>query len=220
MKTENLALDEAFKCLATYDRGSARGDLVPIDEAVISALKDSAARKALERQLSQALAAGGSVVAKEYVCSKLVLVGTDASVPALAGLLEHSELSTAARTALEAIPGSRVSRGLRKALQNTNGLARVGVINSLANRRDRDAVKPLARLLNHPDAQVAGAAASALARIGSAGAADCLARGFPNCPVWLRARFTDALLECAERLRASGETKAADKIQGLLKPSL
>ena len=66
---------------------------------------DAAARKELETRLAAVLDSGGSRAAKDYVCRKLMMIGTAESVPALAALLPDKDLSHMARYALERIPG-------------------------------------------------------------------------------------------------------------------
>ena len=71
-----------------------------------------------------------------------------------------------ARYALERIPGEAVSKALRDAAGKLTGELKIGMINSLAARRDAGSVPMLVGLLKSSDAQVASAAASALGRIG------------------------------------------------------
>ncbi len=66
---------------------------------------------------------------KALACKKLVLVGTSQSVPELAKLLPDPELSSWARTALEAIPDRSADQALWHAAQSLNGELLVGVIN-------------------------------------------------------------------------------------------
>jgi hypothetical protein len=206
----------AFAALKTYDSGSPRGSLLPIDEAVRTSLHDVAAHASLEAQLVGALQAAGSVVAREYVCSKLALIGTDSAVAALAALLSNPQLATAARNALEAIPGNAAAKALRKALSKVEGVLKTGVIQSLAARRDTAAVGELESLLRSPDAQLAGAAAAALAEIGSSRAGRALRNFFSNSPEALRGRAADAVLVCAERLSQQGRKADAESLLKLL----
>jgi HEAT repeat protein len=98
---------------------------------------------------------------------KLSMIGTAASVPALAPLLTDPDESHMARFALERIPAPAAADALRQALGNVRGDLVIGMISSLANRRDTASVKPLAALLAG-DAKIAAAAASALGRIATA----------------------------------------------------
>ena len=52
---------------------------------------------------------------KAAACKRLAMIGDEASVPALAGLLPNAELSSWARIALEVIPGPAPNDALRTA---------------------------------------------------------------------------------------------------------
>lgn len=194
-----LALEAAFKALKTYDRGSSRATLLPIDEAVRAAIAAADARQAMERRLITALAGGLAVVAHEFICSKLALIGTATAVDTLSGLLGDTQLATAARNALEAIPGPEATRALRARLADVDGMQKVGVIQSLGVRRDRESVAALAALLRGGVQSIASAAAAALGEIGSSDAAKALRTFEPSAPAPLRAVLADACLVCAER---------------------
>ncbi|MBE0542654.1 MAG: hypothetical protein IH623_14955 [Verrucomicrobia bacterium] len=215
-KPDAAALDAAFEALKTYDNGSSRGALVPIDEAVMASLDDKAAQKELEQRLATALQHGGSAVAREYTCSKLAMIGSEVCVPALAAQLTAPEFANAARNALEAIPGAQATEALRDHLAKTEGAQKIGVINSLGARRDADSVRPLTALLKHDDAGVAGAAAAALGDIATSNAAKALREFQLKAPEALRLKVADAILTCAERLLAAGKRADAQTLYRLL----
>ena len=106
-----------------------------------------------------------SVYAKAKACQRLAVVGDKTAVPALAALLADSQLSHYARFALEPIPDPTVDEALRAALGKTKGKLLVGIINSLANRKDSRAIGALAGLRHDSDPEVSRAAEAALARI-------------------------------------------------------
>ncbi len=108
---------------------------------------------------------GGSVYAKAKACQRLAVVGDRSAVPALAQLLTEPQLSHYARFGLEPIPDASVDQALRGALEKVKGGLLVGVINSIARRRDRRAIGVLAKLRADSDPEVARAADSALAAI-------------------------------------------------------
>jgi HEAT repeat protein len=214
-KPDATALNGALEALKTYDQGSGRAALLPIDEAVVACLNDKLARKELEGRLATALTSG-SVAAREYLCSKLALIGTEHCVPALAALLKTPELSTAARTALEAMPSRQATKALRDSLPKVEGLQKVGVINSLGARRAPNSVRALAALIKSNDAAMAGAAAAALGDIANSKAAKTLRESLPSVPEKIRSSVTDAILTCAERLLADGERADAQTLYRLL----
>jgi len=98
-QVDKAALDKAFESLKTYDWGTDRNAVKPIDEAVVATGGDAGTRKALEQRLAAVLKTGASRSAKDFVCRKLKTIGTAESVPALAALLPDKELSHMARYA-------------------------------------------------------------------------------------------------------------------------
>lgn len=203
------ALQQAFDTLARYDRGSGRGALKPIDEAVAAATKDAALRGVLDQRLAAVLRGTAPAVAKEYACEKLALIGGPAAVPALAGLLSYPDLAHAATNALQVMTCAEAAAALRDSLAKLGGLALAGVITALGTRRDAASTGKLAALLGNPDPRVASAAAGALGEIGSPAAGRALQQFLPKAPPALRPALGDACLVCAEKLKAAGEAGAA-----------
>ncbi len=200
-------LELAWEALKTYAAGSGRAALLPIDRAVSAAADIGAQRKQLEEQLLHALASCQSVVAREYVCSKLALIGSAVSVPSLCTWLTDAELATAARSALESLPGIAATRALQKSLATVTGLQKVGVINSLAVRKDPSSVAFLTKLLRDSSPEIAAAAAAALGRIASGKAARKLLEFYSETTEATRSKLADALLVCAEGLLAAGHNE-------------
>lgn len=207
-------LDQAFDALKTFDWGGDYNALKPIDEAVVETHGDAAARSELEEQLAALLATGISRAAKDYVCRKLMVIGTAASVPALSALLPDADDSHLARYALERIPAPEAAKALRDALPELDGELKIGVISSLGVRQDAASVPALAMLLSDSDAAVAQAAAQALGAIRSEEAAEALTGSDVNADA--EADAIDATLACAEAVLAAGnKTKALALYRGL-----
>ena len=104
--------------------------------------------------------------AKQFICFKLQVVGTPAQVPVLAAMLDDAKTAEMALAALEQIPGDASLAVLRAGLAKYQGKPLVGVINSLANRKDAGSVAALGKLADGTDAEVAAAALWSLGRIG------------------------------------------------------
>ncbi len=85
-------LTQAFEALKTYDWGSDRKTLGPIDDAVTATRGDATVRKDLETRLAAVLGSGVSRAAKDFACRTLTVIGRAASVPALSALLGDAEL--------------------------------------------------------------------------------------------------------------------------------
>jgi HEAT repeat protein len=106
-----------------------------------------------------------TVYAKAKACQRLSVTGDRTAVAALAALLGDPALSHYARVALEPLPDPAADEALRKALTSVQGRLLVGVIASVAHRRDAKAIPLLAKLQRSPDPEVARAANAALARV-------------------------------------------------------
>jgi hypothetical protein len=202
-------LDQAFDALKTYDWGADPKALAPIDAAALASLSDESARAELEKRLAAVLSTGVSRDAKDFACRKLMLIGTAASVPALAALLAEKDHSHMARYALERIPATEAGQALRDALPKVSGPLKVGVIASLGVRRDSaSCAQELATLLGDSDEAVACAAACALGDLRTAEAAKALAHAKPTSEPMKRA-VIDASLACAEGLLSGGKKTEA-----------
>lgn len=201
-------LDQAFDALKKYDWGTDPKVLKPIDDAVVGAHGNAAARKDLETKLAAVLKSDAPRDAKDYTCRKLMLIGTADSVPALAALLSEKDNSHMARYALERIPAPEAAQAMRDALPKVGPELKVGIIASLGVRQDAASIPTLAALLADADAAVAAAAAHALGDMRNAEAAKVLASGKPATE---RAKLaaTDASLSCAEALLAGGNKAEA-----------
>ena len=101
---------------------------------------------------------------------------------------------------------------MRKALPNTSGKAKVGIINSLGQRRDKKAVKALSKLVYSSDALAAEAAAAALGKIANPSATKALAQAMTKTKGKLRLVVLDSYLKCADKLAAGGKKSEASAI--------
>jgi HEAT repeat protein len=177
-----------------------RGQTVPADT------KEEA------NKLIAVLSSGAGQKEKVDACRSLAVIGTKDAVPALAALLGDEKLSHMARYGLEPIPDPAVDEVLRDALGKLKGRPLVGVIGSIAVRRDAKAAEPLARLLGDTDADVVRTAAKALGRIGTPDAAKLLLEKLGGAPAALRPAVADACLSCAEALVVQGKPAEAAAI--------
>lgn len=210
MASDRVPLDDDFRALAVFDWGADAGPLARIDAATVACHGDTALAADLERRLL-AIATGSTPrAAKEYACRKLALIGTDASVPALAPLLAEPAESHMARFALERIPTPEAAAALRRAVGTVSDDLVIGMISSLANRREPASVVPLAPLLGAAPA-VAAAAAAALGRIATPEAAAALAAAKPQ-PGPVADAVIDARVACADALLLAGDRSAARAI--------
>jgi hypothetical protein len=204
MAFDLATLDAPFAALKAYDWGADAAPFKTIDDAVIAAHGDAALRGELEKRFSAILGAGTSRAAKEYVCRKLMMIGTAASVSPLATLLADKDNSHMARFALERISGPEAADAIRKALGSVPGDLKFGMISSLAARHDAACVPMLAGLLAG-DAKLAAAAAEALGTIHTPEALQALSAADPMAANGVGKAVVDARLACAEALLAAGK---------------
>ena len=146
---------------------------------------------------------------KAKAAQRLATVGTKASVPALTALLRETKLSTYARNALESIPDPAADAALLAAVPKLEGVLQIGVINSIARRKDPKAAPLLSKLLYDPDPLVAQAAAAALGHISGPEASKALQAGLGRTKGMVRNAVADGALICAEELLARGERDQA-----------
>jgi len=211
MAYDSASLDKPLETLKAFDWGGDTAAFEPIDAAVIAVHADPAARADLEKRLAALLTAGTSRAAKEYVCRKLSLIGTAASVPTLAALLPDTDNSHMARFALERINAAEAGAALRQALGTVQGDLKIGMISSLAGRGDTACIPMLAALLAG-DSRTAVAAADALGRIHTPEAVQALTAAGGTSDQAVAAAIVDARLACAESLLKQGKRSEATAI--------
>jgi HEAT repeat protein len=203
---------ELVKTLKGYDWGQSGAALLLIDGEIrkLSNQPDHLAK--LEQALLDILRSDASLAAQRGVCKRLGLIATERSVPVLSPMLTKAETSDMARYALEPIPSKAVDAALRQAMANAHGNMRAGIINSIGNRRDSEAVSALGGLLVDKDDTVAQAAAWALGRIGGPAAIRHLAARRNTAQGRVRTEILNAYLMCAERSAKEGRKAEAAAI--------
>ncbi len=146
---------------------------------------------------------------KAITCKKMAIYGTDQSIPVLVPLLADKELSSWARIALEAIPGPAADAALRHAVGTVEGRLLIGVINSMAVRRDAQAVDVLIKTLEDTDADVACAAAVALGHLGGDQAGKRLMQSLTDSRANVRSAVAQGCILCAEQCLANDQSADA-----------
>jgi HEAT repeat protein len=193
-------LDELLARVARWDFDKNRDDLLAVSTLVAKAQGSVAQTRDFEQRFIAFLKSEASLASKDFVCRQLSVMGSEASVPVLAGMLAEPKTAEIARYALERIPGAAVNQALREALAKSSDKTRIGMINTLGRRRDPDAVPALRRLAVGPDPATAGPALFALAEIADAGALQALAEAQEKSTGALRVTAGQAYLKAADRL--------------------
>jgi hypothetical protein len=212
-------MDELLAKIKTYDWGQSRLPLTEVSDKIKEAYGSPEKLKEIEKSLVGLLKSDATPAAKQFVCRQLCIIGTEQCVPALAEMLTQKPAqemqphpADMARYALERIPGPAVDAALREALAKTTGLVKVGIINSLGERRDAKAAAALCKLISDSDEMMACAAVAALGKIGGPEATEALAKAKGTASGRLRMVVLDAYLKCADKLSAEGKRKQANAI--------
>jgi len=219
--TEMAELQELLEKVKTYDWGQSRLALTEVSDIIKKAHGSSAELRRIEKSLLGVLTSDSKRAGKQFVCRELSIIGTGQSVSVLANMLTDEETSDMARYALERIPGTAVNEALRGALRKAKGKPKIGIINSLGQRRDRRAVRALGRLVGNSDKTVATAAAAALGQIADSRATKALAQAKDKATGKLQMVVLDSYLRCADQLVADGKKAEAVAIyKELQKPEM
>ncbi len=204
---------DAWKALPQYQYGQDMAPLLTLDRVVIQAMRAPATRAACAKRLATLLTLERtSLPARQYICLQLRQIGTPAEVPVLARLLAQPETTEMARYALESIPGTASGAVLRDALATRKGKPLIGLINSVAARRDAAAVLALQRLSTSSDKHVAAAALWALGNIASESATAYLLQRAERTKDPVPQELAVPLLRCADAMRRNGKADEAEKL--------
>jgi len=213
---------DVWERAAGFEQGKSRVALIEIEGLVTAALKgDERQRATIAERLCGLLERGdATVAARSFACRQLARIGSKESVPALANLLTDEHLSHMARYALQRIPHEEAGKALREALSKTSGELRIGILDSLGERRDAASVPVVDALLTTADRDTALAIVELLGKVGNEAAAEVLARleymRVPDAAKTPTDRLADAVLRCADTLAATGHGERARELYALI----
>jgi HEAT repeat protein len=152
---------------------------------------------------------------RHWFVLQLERIGKGESVPALTRLMssDDAHLRDYARRALEQNPDPAATEALLKELTSTKDATwKIGLIESLGQRRVEEAIDPIAAVLADSDPAMASAAATALANIGGLESAKALfgVLNKPWGPVSMKA--AEALIDIAHERAAHNDVVNAGKL--------
>jgi hypothetical protein len=199
-----------------YDFGDSRAALTELSDEIRKAYGKPEELKTTEAWLLTVLQSDAKYAGKQYVCRELSVIGTDQSVPVLAPMLTNQEYSDMARYALERIPGEAPDKALLEALPKAEGKAKIGIVNSLGERGCKPAAAEIAKLAGNSDKLLAGAAVSALGKIGGPDALAGLDKALQGAADDQKIAVYDAYLKIADKMAAAGDKTGAGKIYDTL----
>jgi HEAT repeat protein len=153
-----------------------------------------------------------SMDVRRQIARLLGYVSGAAEVPALAAAMKELDLREEARCALDRNSSDEATDALLAALNEMGPRFRVGVVNSLGNRKGDKAVKALQSLVNDEDREVRIAAADALAKIPDLTSDTVLVTLSKQECRCTRQAAHKARVRLAETLAKAGDKTAARKI--------
>lgn len=194
--------------LYTLDYAGNQQALVSFDREIASAGTDARKLAAIASRLVDVLRrADATPAARQAACQRLgtllALAPTrpidTATLAVITPMLTSDGEVDFARLALEPVPGAAIDDAFVGALARSTGRTRLGLIQSIGNRRIAAAVPALGGLLGQPDSATAAAAATALGQIGNRAALAAL-RAAPRAT---DAAVVEAKFATARRLPAA-----------------
>jgi HEAT repeat protein len=220
--------DQVIAAAASYHAGDSLAPLRRIETWAAQAIappkagseKQTIPLSQIEAGLIKLLQPTATFEAHRFACKELGIIGSRTALPALAKLLSDDQTAGIACLALTTYPPGKADAALRNALTSARGSARVQIINTLGDRRDANAVKPLARLAADSDPVVAGAAVVSLGKIGNRAAWKSVSSLKKQKVSASELVIIEAELRCAEQLAVAGDRESALGIyQELIAPS-
>jgi type 1 glutamine amidotransferase len=211
-QAKGSGMEQQLAKVKTYDFGDSRQALTELSDAIRKAYGKPDELKKYEASLDDVLKSDAKYAGKQYACRELSIIGTELSVPVLAGMLTNQEYSDMARYALERIPGEAPNKAMCGALAKADGNAKIGIINSLGERSCSAATVDIAKCAGSSDKMLCGAAISALGKIGGPDAVTALDKARDSAPDSLKPAVYDAYLKIAEKMVAGGNKAGAMKI--------
>jgi HEAT repeat protein len=205
----HLAAADIFDDLPTYTYGANPNTA----EGAMNLLQDTPVEQhaAIEGKLIAVVASKDATQdGKAFACRMLQQIGTEACIPAVSGLLGDEVMSHYARLVLQRLATPAAAAALRDALAKAPDPVKVGILGSIGELRDVQAVKGAAELAGSRDGVVAAAAMAALGKIGTAEAAKALT-GLTVGDAQRQAH-NDALIACAKHLGGADAVPLYEKL--------
>ena len=205
------APDDPFAKLKSYDYQT-RASVEAIQSQIRKAGEDKAQTAEIEKKLVGVLEDSSTTLAgKQEACRMLWEIGTGASVPVLTRMLDNEKESDFARYALERNQDPSAAKALRNALSREKGKVLIGVINSIGERADADAVSALKPFATSSEKEISESAITALGKIGTDKSVGVL-KSLPATSMVVN----KALVRSARHLTETGKKKDAQRLYDTL----
>ena len=215
---DDAKLQAAVKAIGTWKYGGDASHVNYVALEVVKAGRDANKRKAIERFIIAGLSGAKTPESKDFFCRQLVMVGSEASAPALAKLLGDKESSHMARYALGRLPGKAADQALLDALAKVDDDLKIGMVYTLGRRGCKAAVAPAIKLIGSKNEALAIASLSALSHIDSAKGVAAIAKARKSGSAKIKLAATDAYLNCAKRSSPAEAAKIYAELMGTNEP--
>ena len=160
--------------ISEYDYGDSREPLSALRILVQSSLDSRDSKQTIENEMISFLESDATFAGKQFVSEQLSIIGTKESIPVLKTLLSEEKTADIALYALQRIHDSAADRALRELLSDAPQNIKIGIINTIGERKDKNAVNDLGRLVYNTHLQTAQSAITALGKIADENAAKVL----------------------------------------------
>lgn len=150
--------------------------------------------------------------AREFLCRQLRTIGTARSVPALEKMLADPRISHMARYALVKIDSPEAGAALQRALPETSGRLKSGIVSAIVNAEYRPALGDILKLVGDKDRDVATAAVRAAGLFGGPASYKALVKARESADKGMKVEIDAAILQCAEIYMRDGKKSEADRI--------
>jgi hypothetical protein len=210
-------IKSVVESIREFDYGQSLKSQRELDRLINEIYGQPDLRAYMEKQILAALQSEKTTpVAKTYFCQKLSLIGSEASIPVLSGMLLHDESVAMACGALKTIPSPRVDECLRESLDSLHGESKKTVIQLLGERRDENAIGILNKIISANEPEAAKTAIHALGNIGTLRCAEILSKFRNDRQNGWKFDLADACLQCAVQLKKEGKiNESADLLRQL-----
>jgi HEAT repeat protein len=169
--------------LVHYKLGESRLAMTAFEESLKKV--PPAQHKAVEQRVLKLLTQNPSSDFKRWVCRQLLLVGSEASIPAVTPYLKEEGWMEACDVLL-ALPREQGLAALLQMLPTLDTERRATLIHAVGLSQTQSAVPALVKYASDPDIQTSSAALSALSKIQGAAAADALLALKPTSNAFIR----------------------------------
>jgi len=202
-------VDAALAAAANYAHADDRAYWNDVKEAVKASRPGEPYRKALSRRLAAFLESDATVAGKELAARVLSRIGHEEAVGAGKALLASADTFPWGRWVLERIPMPEADAALIDALETAGLRQKIGLVNTLGNRKSAPAVTAIAPFLRQGPPELAEAALVALLKIGTDDAVGVVMEAKDELPGGLAKEFEHFLVIHAARLLEQGRDDAA-----------